>query len=65
MKEKKQKNQKKQKTHYKSYPPNLASFTACGLWRYAVVNTREKKVTANKKDVDCGRCKNMRSFKEK
>lgn len=51
------------KTHYKSKPPNLPSFTACGFWIYAVGNKREKKVTGNKNDVDCERCKNMKEFK--
>lgn len=59
----KQKKQKKQKIHYKSKPPNLPSFTACGFWRYEVLNKCEKLVTGNKKDVTCERCKNMKEFK--
>lgn len=56
--------EKKKKTHYKPKPPNLPSFTACGLWIYHVLTKTEKQVTSVKKDVDCERCRNTKEFKQ-
>jgi len=55
---------KRRKIHLKAKPPNLPSFTACGLWIYEVAHKREKEVTGNREDVTCERCKNTRVYRD-
>lgn len=55
----------KKTTHMKARPPNLASFTACGLWIYEVgAKHLEKQIATVKKDVKCGRCRNTKQYRD-
>ncbi len=57
---------RKKKIHMKARPPNLASFTTCGLWIYELASKHhdEKLIATVKKDVNCERCKNTIQYKD-